>query len=314
MTAASHTQTQAPRDNLKLAVSVILVTVLTLSLNDALIKWVSTDLVLWQIFVLRSLFAVPLLLILLRVRFRRTPLRPRALGWTAARSLMLVFMWVAYYASLPHLQLSIAAASYYTLPIFITLFSALFVGERVGALGWLAVGLGFGGVGLVLKPTAGDFNLYALLPLLSAMLYALAMILTRTKCRDEHPLILSGALNLAFIAVGGIATLAGGITGGITGGFSGTASAASFLSPVWAPMAGGEVLAILLLTLAVLVASIGTAVAYQSGPSSVVATFDFAYVGFAVIWGFVFFAEVPDGMSLIGIALIVVAGVIAVRK
>ncbi len=321
MTAAS--QAQAPRDNLKLAVIVILLTVLALSLNDALIKWVSADLVLWQIFVLRSLFAVPLLLIILRVRFRRTPLRPRALGWTAVRSLMLVFMWVAYYASLPHLQLSTAAASYYTLPIFITLFAALFAGEKVGALGWLAVGLGFGGVGLVLKPAAGDFNLYALLPLLSAMLYALAMILTRTKCRDEHPLILAGALNLAFIAVGGIATLAGAAIEGAIGGaidgniesvIGGASAASSFLSSSWAPMAGGEFLAVLLLTLAVLVASIGTAVAYQAGPSSVVATFDFAYVGFAVIWGFVFFAEVSDGMSLTGIALIVVAGVIAVRK
>ena len=305
MTAAPQAQTGG--DNLKLAVSVILGTVLTLSLNDALIKEVSADLVLWQIFVLRSLCALPLLLIVLRMRYRGTALLPRAPAWTAARSLMLVFMWVAYYASLPHLQLSTAAASYYTLPIFITLFSALFTGEKVGGLGWLAVGLGFCGVGLVLKPVAADFNLYALLPLLSAMLYALAMILTRTKCRSEHPLILSAALNLGFIAVGLLATLSGVV-------FASPALAASFLSTDWAPMAGGEALAILLLTLAVLVASIGTAVAYQSGPSSVVATFDFAYVGFAVVWGFVFFAEVPDAMSLLGIVLIVVAGVIAVRK
>lgn len=295
------------RDNLLLAISAILLTVLTLSLGDALIKKVSADLVIWQIFVLRSLLAIPVVLVVLRMWFRHIPLRPRALGWTALRSLMLAMMWIAYYASLPHLELSVAAAAFYTLPIFITLFSAFFVGEKVGAFGWLAVLLGFGGVALVLKPTAGDFNLYALLPLLSAMLYALAMILTRTKCRDEHPLILSGMLNLTFIAVGLAGTLLGGL-------ITDASASPSFLSATWAPMASGEVIALVLLAVAILTASIGTAVAYQAGPSSVVATFDFAYVGFAVIWGFVFFAESPDTTGLSGIALIVAAGVIAVRK
>ncbi len=303
MTAATETR----KDNLLLAISAILLTVLMLSLGDALIKKVSADLVVWQIFVLRSLLAIPVVLIVLKVWFRQISLRPRALGWTALRSLMLAVMWVVYYISLPHLELSVAAASFYTLPIFITLFSALFVDEKVGKLGWLAVLLGFGGVALVLKPTAGDFNLYALLPLLSAMLYALAMILTRTKCRDEHPLVLSGVLNLTFIAVG----LAGALLSGLLIDVS---ASSSFLSASWTPMGGSELIAIVLLAVAILTASIGTAIAYQAGPSSVVATFDFAYVGFAVIWGFVFFAEAPDAVSLSGIALIVLAGVIAVRK
>ena len=219
---------------------------------------------------------------------------------------MLGLMWVAYYASLPHLQLTIAAAAYYTLPIFITLFSALLVGEKVTAMGWLAVGLGFCGVLLILKPTAGDFNLYALLPLLSAMLYALAMILTRTKCRNEHPLILAGALNVTFIVVGLIAT--------------GLISAArepdppSFLSAAWAPLAQNEIAAIVLLAIAILVASVGTSIAYQIGRSSVVATFDFAYVGFAVVCGFLFFNEVPSTTSIGGMVMIVVAGMLAVRQ
>ena len=61
-------------------------------------------------------------------------------------------------------------------------------------------------------------------------------------------------------------------------------------------------------------ASVGTAVAYQSAPASTVGTFDFAYVGFALIWGAVFFAERPDAIALVGIALIVVAGLLAVRR
>lgn len=295
------------RDNLALAVTVIVLTVLTLSLGDAIIKTLSADLVLWQIFVLRSLVAIPLLLILLRARFPAISLIPKSWGWTAARSLMLASMWVVYYASLPHLQLSIAAAAYYTLPIFIALFSAVLVGEPVSRAGWFAVALGFIGTLLILKPAADAFNLYALLPVASAMLYALAMILTRTKCRDEHPLVLSAALNVSFILIGLFATVIGSIAGD-----AGASSA--FMSPNWAPMSTNEFLAVGLLGIAILVASIGTAVAYQNGPSSVVATFDFAYVGFAVIWGLVFFSELPDLMSLSGMLLIVIAGIVSIRQ
>ncbi|MGI9514612.1 MAG: DMT family transporter [Anderseniella sp.] len=294
-------------DNLRMAVIVILLTVMTLSLGDAVIKALSANLVLWQIFVLRSCLAVPLLLLVLKRRFSSVALVPKAPGWTAVRSLMLVAMWVFYYASLPHLQLSVAAAAYYTLPLFITLFSAFLIGETVGRAGWFAVVLGFAGVVLILKPATDDFNFYAVLPLISAMLYALAMILTRTKCRDEHPLVLSGALNITFIAVGVLATFSGSFLKSL--GIS-----SPFLSSTWATMGNPEILAVMLLGVAILVASIGTAVAYQNGPSSVVATFDFAYVGFAVIWGLLFFQEWPDTLAVAGIMVITVAGVIAVRR
>ena len=109
---------------------------------------------------------------------------------------MLTFMWVAYYTALPHVALSVAAAVYYTLPLFITLFAALFIGEMVGVQGWIAVFLGFCGVLLILKPQAEDFNAYALLPLISAILYAFAMIITRTKCKNESPLVLSVPIRL----------------------------------------------------------------------------------------------------------------------
>ncbi|MGI9423697.1 MAG: DMT family transporter [Hyphomicrobiaceae bacterium] len=295
------------RDNLALAITVIVLTVLTLSFGDAIIKTLSADLVLWQIFVLRSLVAIPLLLILLHAQFPGVSLVPKSLGWTSVRSLMLALMWVAYYASLPHLQLSIAAAAYYTLPIFIALFSAVLVGEPVSRAGWLAVLLGFVGTLLILKPATDAFNLYALLPVVSAILYALAMILTRTKCRDEHPLVLSATLNVTFILIGLFATVVGNIAGD-------TGDSSAFMSPNWAPMDSNEFAAIGLLGIAILVASIGTAIAYQNGPSSVVATFDFSYVGFAVIWGLIFFGELPDLVSLSGMLLIVIAGIVSIRQ
>jgi drug/metabolite transporter (DMT)-like permease len=87
-------------DNIKLTVSAILFTVLALSLGDALIKQVSSDFVLWQIFVVRSACAIPIVIVLATSRASRVSLLPKAIGWTALRSLMLTTMWVAYYAAL----------------------------------------------------------------------------------------------------------------------------------------------------------------------------------------------------------------------
>ena len=122
-------------DNIKLAVSAIVITVFALSLGDALIKHISAEFALWQIFVVRSVIAIPVLITVIKTRYQSMSLKPHSVRWTALRSLMLTFMWAAYYSALPNLALSVAAAAYYTLPIFITLFAALFIGDKVGKAG-----------------------------------------------------------------------------------------------------------------------------------------------------------------------------------
>jgi drug/metabolite transporter (DMT)-like permease len=160
---------------------------------------------------------------------------------------------------------------------------------------------------LILKPDAGGFNFYALLPLASAILYALAMMLTRTKCRDESPLVLSLSLNVSFITVGLVATL-------LIAVFGDDAQGASFLLGVWSPMGGREWFSMTLLAAAAIIGSIGAAIAYQVGPPATISTFDFAYLGFSALWGFLFFAEVLDAVSIAGMLLIAVAGVLALRR
>lgn len=304
MIPAMPPASRGQRNDTNLAVVVIVFTVFSLSLGDALIKTMSADLGLWQIFVLRSLLALPVLIAVLQ--FKKIPLLPRVSGWTLLRSLMLVAMWIAYYASLPHLPLSAAAATYYTLPIFITLFSAFFAGETIRPLGWIAVAVAFSGMLLLVRPATDAFNVYAVLPLASAVLYAMAMILTKTRCRNEHPLMLSLALNVSFVVVGLLATAFGAAVG--------DAGAPSFLSAPWAPLTTETLGAVAVMAAAILIGSVGAAIAYQKGPPSVVGTFDFAYVGFAAMWGFLFFTELPDAYSIAGILLIATGGILSIRQ
>lgn len=271
-----------------------------------MIKLTSGNFVIWQIFVIRSLIAIPVLVsFLILVSSQNLSWLDRLLPVTI-RSLMLVAMWVCYYISLPSLTLSAAVASYYTLPIFITLFSAIFTGDKISRRGWLATFIGFTGVLMILRPGVNDFNAYALLPLIAAMLYAGAMILTRTKCSNEDPIILSLALNIAFVVIGTA------VTGLIL--VSPDLTREGFLLAPWAPMGASEWLSMALMAAAILIGSIGAAIAYQNGPPKIIGIFDFAYVGFAVIWGMAFFAEVPDMLSTIGIVMIVGAGLLSMRQ
>jgi len=69
-----------------------------------------------------------------------------------------------------------------------------------------------------------------------------------------------------------------------------------------------------ILAIAILVGSVGAAVAYQKGPASLVSIFDFSYVGFAVAWGYLLFAEVPANLVMLGILMIIAAGIMVSRQ
>ncbi|MGR3984310.1 MAG: DMT family transporter [Gammaproteobacteria bacterium] len=298
----------APRaDNIPLGVSIIIATVLAMALADAIVKNASADFPLWQIFVLRSLLALPVLFLLLRIGARAS-MRPLSLKWCIARSLLLVLMYVAIYAAMPLLTLSVIAASLYTGPIFVALFSALLIGEPVGARRWGAVLLGFAAVLVILRPDTGAFSFYMLVPVLAGLLYALAAIITRAKCIDEHPLTLAIILNLALVVFGLLASIAVFFAQPMLGGRY------PFLLGNWTAMGAFEWGVIASLALLMVVIGTGLAKAYQSAPPSVIATFDYAYLLFAAFWGWVFFAERPDAGTVSGMLMIVIAGMLAVSK
>lgn len=291
-------------DRVGFAVAVMVLTDLTLSVADAIIKATLVAMPLAQFVFLRSCITIPLLILIVKWRFPHLSLRPVRPGWALLRSAMLLSSLLLYYASLPRLDMSMAAAIYYTIPLFITLFSAVLIRETVGAKGWAGVGLGFAGVLLMLKPETGHLNVHAMMPLGAAILYALAMVLTRTKARGENAFVLALVFNVIAFVLGGVTTLGG----------LGTDAAMGLFTGPWVSMDVGYWLLLLLLSGTMLVGSVGTAVAYQSGPPAIISTWDFSYLAFAVLWGVVLFSERLDFLSILGTVFIGLAGMIVLRR
>lgn len=296
-------------DNAVAGACLIVFAVFLMALQDAVIKYASTDLTLWQLYVLRSLLALPVLAGIAGLkRNTRTTLVAATGRWVTLRSCLLVMMYVSLYAAIPVLPLSTLAAGFYTGPLFIAILSALLIGEPVGVRGWFAVATGFAGVLAIIQPGSGDFSLLVLLPVLSGLFYALAAILTRDRCQHDTPVALAVSLNIVLLVTGIIFSLVV-LVWQPTGTFF-----PPFLSGTWTAMTWREWALITVLATLIVGIGVGLAAAYQSARPVIVATFDYSYLIFSTVFGFVLFAETPDLQTVTGMGLIAVAGLIVVRS
>lgn len=288
----------------------VICAVLLMSLQDALFKFLSADIVLWQVFVSRGVLATVLLLLFVPLMGGDSITWHSAMKpWVLLRSALFALMFVSFYAAIAVVDLAIVAAGYYTAPIFITLLSALFLKEQIRFWGWCAVMLGFFGVLIILRPNSDSFNPFTLIPIFSGVCYAFAAIIVRSKCQDEEPASLVISLNLVLMLTGIVATL-------LLLPMELTESAISFHSFLlgkWLWLDTRAWIIIGILAVLMIVSAFLLVKAYQLTAPNIVATFDYSYLVFAVIWGVIIFSEVPDIFTLVGMALIAGAGMLSAK-
>ena len=158
------------------------------SVQDLILKLLSGTYPLHQAMVLRSLTAVPILLVIVwwfDGTFRTLVSR----GWPAmlGRGLLNFAAYTAYYLALAALPISTTVALYFAAPLIITILSVVLLREQVSMQRWLAVAAGFGGVILMVRPGSDLFDWAALLlPVFCGFAYALSMILARSMGRTDR--------------------------------------------------------------------------------------------------------------------------------
>ena len=268
--------------------------VFLLSLSDGLVKLSGARFGLAQLVLLRSLGATALIgfgaLVLSRGLMSRRPL------WVTLRSLCLVAMWFCYFAALPFMSLPLAAACYYSAPVWMALLSRLILREKVGGRRWIAILIAVTGVVLCVNPTAGATTPYAILPLLAAMFYALAAIVTWSRCRAESPVAMAFNLNVMLTLAGGLALAALTVSGAVRDD--------GFVFAGWLPLGAGDWMLALLLAVFLVFIALAVAGAYRAAPAPVVGVFDNAYLLFAALWSAVLFGHQPSATEWTGMALI----------
>ena len=261
----------------------MLATMLIFVVTDTTAKWLTRSYPVPQVVWARFAFAFVFVAVLLGPR-ALAQLRSRRLGLQLARSTLQIASTTTYFFAVSVLPIATAVSVSFLQPLFITALSVPLLRERVGPRRWAAVGCGFAGVLVIVRPgTATELAL--LLPVATAAASALYYIATRVVSRTD-PVTTS----LFYTAL------------------LGTLASSAVLPSVWTTP---DALGWCLLIAVGLLAGLGHLLviqAYASAPASLLAPFIYTQLIWATGLGWLLFGDLPDGWTLAGALIIVGSG------
>ena len=275
------------------AALLMMASMLAFALGDTFIKATNGDLPLSQLLVLRGVLATAFIAALAyRLGQWRLPMARRDAAMVCLRSL--AEMGAAYFflTALFFMPLANATAVLQVLPLTVTLGAALFLREQVGWRRWAAIGVGFAGMLMIVKPGTEGFNVYSL--------YAVGAVV----CVTVRDLSIRGmtlavpSLMVTFWASLGVLAFA-------------VVWSAGQDWVVLTPRLGWLVLGS---TACIICAYSLSVLVMRAGAASFTAPFRYTGLLFALILGFLAFGDWPDAVTLAGAALVVASGVFTILR
>lgn len=201
-----------------------------------------------------------------------------------------IITMACFYYALRTLPIVTVTAINFTTPIFALIFARVLFGERVAPLGWVAMLIGFGGTLVVLRPDASGIELASLVVLFGSVTGAcMNLAVRRMPARSTNYAV------LFYFSLGGA------IVYGAAG------------APVMTTPQPQEWIWFIALAAIALAVHTCTTVAYRVASSMLIGALDYVRIIWAVLIGYVFVAEVPEFLDGVGIALIVLSGVIVLK-
>jgi drug/metabolite transporter (DMT)-like permease len=254
--------------------------------NDTLVKFASRDFPPSQILVVRGVFAClcALVLVLMMGELRRVRMlsNPR----TLLRSLLEALTAITFISAIAVVPLADLTALTLISPLLMTAASALLLGEDVRWRRWLAVGLGFVGMLLIVQPGTSGLSTGMLLGIACAILIA---------CRDLVTRLVPPHIPSVVVMFGTtIATTLSGV----------------FITPLvpWRAFTTEATLALALASIFLALGNLAIVLAFRNVEVSVVTPYRYTVMLWAVLSGLLIFGEWPTPLGTFGIVLIVGSG------
>ena len=219
-------------------------------------------------------------------RYGLTVLRTEHPRYQLLRGALLLASSTLAFFSLRYMPLAEFTSVVLIAPLVVTLLAATTLKEEVSPLRWALVAGGFIGTLVILRPGGTVFSWAILLPLALVVTNAWFQVLTSRLARTEKP-----------------------VTMHFYTGWVGTLIATVPLPFVWTALPDGHWWAVLCL-----MGFMGTVghfiliLAYQRAPASTLTPYLYAQIAFAMLGGWLMFSQIPDTISLTGMALIAVCG------
>ena len=273
-------------------IAFILVAMFTFALQDAITKALAQDLAVAQIVMVRFWLFAAFATVLIHNRPGGLPqaLRARRPWLQILRSTIMVaeigvFAWV-----LTRMPLSMAQTIFAACPLIVTALSPVLLGEHVGRRRWLAVAAGFIGVLVILRPGGGLFDIAGVVAVIGSGMFALYIILTRLLAQEDR-----------FETSYGYVAWTGCLLATLIGPF------------LWQMPSAAQAIGLLVLGCTGIFGHMLLMKAYELARASVLQPFSYVQLVWGMIIGMVVFAEYPDSFMLAGAAIIILAGIVAMR-
>jgi drug/metabolite transporter (DMT)-like permease len=262
----------------------MMATLLLFTIQDAMAKHLTQFYPVAEVVWVRFAISLTLMVIVLRGRTFRL-LRPARLPLQILRGLLLVGSSYLFIQGTTQMPLADAMTIGFVGPLLLAALSVPFLGEHVSLRRWVAIGVAFLGVVIVLRPTGGGVGWAGLFPLGSAVCFAFVQVITRLLHRTDGPLTMLlystivGAVATAFLAP------VGWITPDLTGwGWFLVLGATAALSH-WLMIE-----------------------AFQRAPASTLAPFTYTQIVWGSLVGWVVFNDTPEASTFLGGAVIIACG------
>jgi drug/metabolite transporter (DMT)-like permease len=270
-----------------IGIALMLSAMLILPIQDGLAKHLSENLpvplVVWARHLIHLLLMLPLLL----WRFPRAALVLRRPWVQLLRGVTMLASGLLFFGAVAQLPLVDTLSLFFVSPLVVTLLAPLLLGERVGWVRRVAVAVGFVGVLIVLRPGSVVWGPYALMALGSGVMHALYLIVTRKLAGTAPPLV----------------TIAYGAT------FASLALSV-WVIPRWVPPTSDQWWLLLALGLFASVGHYLVVKAFDYAPAATLAPLGYAEIVGATVVGLLVFGDLPDGLTWIGVAVIIGSGVV----
>ena len=286
------------------------VTVIGYVIHDALVKVATQTISVFQIALFENAGIMSLLLLVFLPMRGTKFFHTERLGLQLLRALFFLISMFLFATALKHLLLADAVALVLVYPLLVTALSALMLGETVGPRRWAAVAIGFVGVLIIIRPGLTLIHWASFLALAAALMNALIQITTRMLGATEDNFTTMFYAALVGTAGSLVAVAITPVGSELNEAYS---FSAKIISTFW-PDDPMFFLVLSGLTLSTFIVAFTIFKAYQLATASFLAPFTYTDMVWAVIFGFVFFAEWPDAWTLVGAAILIAAGLYVVYR
>ena len=207
------------------------------------------------------------------------------------RSLLSMIESGCFVLSFKYLSLANAHSVGSLAPVIVVALSAIILKEKVSPKTWIAIFIGFIGVLIILRPTSSIFDPKALLPLIAAFILGLYQIVTKKVSKhdtNETSLFYTSLIGLIIMSL--------------------------LSSKFWTPVDKSSYSMFIGIGIFFSLGLYLQIIALSKSRASIIQPFHYTLIFWAIIFGYIFYNDIPDMFTVIGAVIITCSGIFVLNQ